>query len=192
MKRATVRISLVIVLLSFISPVHGIAQDVPRAAFTAPENGETIVNRKEFPVSLEIAEFSPGGKYWVAIASVKTHGGTWEEVVELYEELKTGYDESMRDELVRLIAEWDIDLYWPKFYVPENPYRSNVFDGGSNPLRGLEPQPMILLALNADDTLHRHFRRWLREGAAGQGYPGIPASSLGRDMILARCEIFFP
>ncbi len=157
------------------------------AAFTSPRAGIMIENRQDFEVSLEIPRMDLKGSYWVAIASVKGHDDDWELVNELYREGKH------RDpEMLELISRWQIDLVWPKFFVPKSPYRGRVFDGGQNPLRGLEPQPMILVVLKVDDALEEDFRTWFRRGAAGEGYPGIPDYSFAEDMVIARCPIFFP
>lgn len=183
----------IIILVALLSSVtvRGIAYG-QRAAFTTPSRGSVVDNRRDFKVAVQIDNFESGGHYWVAIASVTGHAETWNRVLELYRQLRGGRDTSKAAELVKLIGRWQGDLFWPKFFVPESPYEGRVFDGGSNPLHGLEPQPMILLLLKVDDRLQAYFRNWLREGSAGKGYPGIPASRLGKAMILARAEIFFP
>jgi hypothetical protein len=163
--------------------------------FTAPRKGDTVTNRKDFGVSIEIDDFDKTtGHYWVAIASV-TGAANWERVLELYKKSGGKSDEAakaVQEEMKTLINGWKIDQVWPKFYVPLNPYQGRVFDGGQNPLYGLEPQPMILLILKVDDPLHNYIRKWFSDGAAGKGYPGIPAASFTENMMLARCEIFFP
>ncbi len=179
----------VIVLLALLSSVAvPDAEGQQRAAFTMPRKGSVVQNRRDFPVSVQIDNFEPSGYYWVAIGSVSGHAETWDQVLELYR----ARDASKGGKLLKLIGGWQVDLFWPKFLVPKSPYEGKVFDGGSNPLHGVEPQPMILLLLKVDDPLQTYFRRWLREGSAGKGYPGIPASRLGKDMTLARTEIFFP
>ncbi len=166
-------------------PAPGFARD--RAAFTHPRCGSLVENRQNFGVSLDVRDMDRDGSYWVAIASATGHDDTWDRVKELYDE------ERLRDpEMLELISQWQIDLVWPKFFVPTSPHQGRVFDGGVNPLRGLDPQPMILVLLEVDDALEEYFRTWFRQGAAGGGYPGIPASSFTEDMIVARCEIFFP
>lgn len=157
------------------------------AAFTTPRSGSLVEHRQDFKVSLEIQDMDRDGSYWVAIASVTGHDDTWDRVKELYDQGK------LRDpEMLELISQWQIDLLWPKFYVPKSPFQGRVFDGGTNPLRGLDPQPMILVLLKVDDALEEDFRTWFRQGAAGAGYPGIPALRFSEDMFVARCEIFFP
>ncbi len=157
------------------------------SAFTSPRAGITIENRQDFEVSLEISRMDLKGSYWVAIASVKGDDDDRDRVNELYDEGKN------RDpEMLELISRWQIDLVWPKFFVPKSPYRGRVFDGGQNPLLGLEPQPMILVVLKVDDALEEDFRSWFRRGAAGEGYPGIEAYRFTEDMVIARSEIFFP
>ena len=175
----------------FISPEPELTSLEP-AIIISPASGKKIVHRENFPVSVDIKNFDDSSNYWVAIASVSGHDDTWERVLELREQLRKKDDEKKEAELQKLISKWPIDQLWLKFYVPESPYQSKVFGGGSNPLKGLEPQPMVLLILKVDDSLQRFFRRWFRDGAAGKGYPGIPVSKLRPNMILARCEIFFP
>lgn len=158
--------------------------------FTSPRKGDTIENRKAFMVSLQINDFDKSGHYWVAIATVTGHDSTWKRVLELYKESRNG-NRAARSKIKALIGEWQIDQFWPKFYVSKSPYEDVVYDGGINPLRGLEPQPMILLILKVDDPLTDFFKKWFKEGPK-KGYPGIGASELGRGMVIARCEIFFP
>jgi hypothetical protein len=181
----------VIILLILILPGLLFNQANEKTGFTSPLKGDTITNRQDFVVSLEIGNFNEGGNYWVALASVTGHNNDWERVLELYKKSR-GKNNEARKELNQLISKWQIDQFWPKFYISENPCQDHVFDGGQNPLKGLEPQPMILLILKVDDTLQNYFKQWLKNGAAGKGYPGIPVSRLPQNMILARCEIFFP
>ena len=191
---SSTRFVLIMLINALLLCSVGMAQDETEelAAFTSRISGETIKHRKDFPVSVDIRDFDDSGNYWVAIASVSGHDKTWELVLKLRKQLQKKDDEKKKAELQQLISEWPIDQFWPKFYVPESPYQSKVYDGGTNPLKGLEPQPMVLLILEVDDSLQSFFRRWFRDGAAGKGYPGIPVSRLGENMILARCEIFFP
>ena len=193
-KTLSMRFTLVILINILLLCGIGITQKKKKksAVITSPTSGKTIVHRKDFPVSVDIKNFDDSDNYWVAIASVSGHDDTWERVLELWEQLQKKDDEKKEAELLKLISKWPIDQLWPKFYVPESPYQSKVFDGGSNPLKGLEPQPMVLLILKVDDSLQRFFKRWFRNGASGKGYPGIPVSKLRRNMILARSEIFFP
>lgn len=163
-----------------------------KAAFTTPQKGETIMNRGDFIVTLEISDFDrTSGFHWVAIASVTDYNKTWARVMELYEKSRDRYGYKAKGEMIKLISEWKIDIFWPKFYIPENPYLGHVYDNWQNPMKGLEPQPMILLILKVDDALHLYFKQFLRENLQ-KGYPGISASKLAKNMILARCEIFFP
>jgi hypothetical protein len=162
-----------------------------KTGFTSPLKGDTIEYREDFVVSLEIGNFVKGGNYWVAIASVTGYNNDWKSVLELYKKA-LGKNNEARKEMNELISKWQIDQFWPKFYVSESHCEDRIFDGGKNPLKGLEPQPMILLILKIDDPLQNYIEKWLKDGASGKGYPGIPASRLTGNMILARCEIFFP
>ncbi len=177
-----VAILLLISALGALTP--GFASE---AAFTSPRAGLSIENRLDFEVTLEIPSMDLRDSYWVALASVEGYENDWERVNELYRE---GRHRSV--EMLDLISKWQIDQVWPKFYVPMSPYRGRVFDGGQNPMRGLEPQPMILVVLRVDDALEKDIRDWFRRGAVGEGYPGFSESRFGDDMFLARCEIFFP
>ena len=156
--------------------------------FTEPRSGETIPNRKSFTAAVDINDFSSAGKHWVALASVTGHEKTWEKVLELREQVTTANDSAARSELVELVGNWPIDLFWPKFFVPASPYAAQVFDGGTNPLSGLEPQPMVLLLIRVDDSLQQYIKGWFKN----KDFSGIPASKLKPGMILARSEIFFP
>ncbi len=160
-----------------------------QAAFTSPRKGSIIENRQDFSVSIDIRDLDPDASYWVAIASVRGHDDTWDRVRELFDQ-----GEQRSAEMADLVSAWDIDLLWPKYYVPKSklPYHGQVFDGGSNPLHGLEPQPMVLVLLEVDDALEDRFRAWFQRGSQGAGYPGIPFSVLRQEMVIARCEIFFP
>ncbi len=183
---------LVISIIFLISLSFGKVCLSQEAFFTTPRRGAIIENRQDFSVAVQIEDTDPRGYYWVALASVSVNRETWKRVVELFNQINSGSGYDASSEMQRLLNEWAIDLFWPKFYIPKSPYQGRVFDGGTNPLHGLEPQPMILLVLKVDDALQNYFRNWLRSGTAGRGYPGIPASRLGRDMVLERCEIFFP
>jgi hypothetical protein len=193
MKKKSVFVtSLVIVFGFLIFPVVVFTVSDGETGFTSPQKGDTIGNRKNFVVSLDIDDFDKTtGHHWVAIASVTGHNNKWDRVLELYRKSK-GEHNAARKEMNKLISEWRINQFWPKFFVPEESYEGNVFDGGKNPLQGLEPQPMILLIIKVDDKLQKNFRQWFRRGSEGKGYPGFPASILSGNMILARCEIFFP
>ena len=162
------------------------------AYISEPRRGDTIQNRRDFTVTVQIDGFDVSAYYWVAIASVKEHSETWDRILTLYDSLKKKPNDALRGEMLKLMDKWQIDLFWPKYYVSTKLHEGRVFDGGSNPLHGLEPQPMILIVLKIDDTLQAFLRKWLRDSAAGKGYPGISASKLNKSMILARCEIFFP
>lgn len=160
--------------------------------FTFPRKGDTIDNRADFIVSMQIDNFDESGFHWVAIASVTGHDASWKRVLQLYKKSKGTGDNEDEDkyDLVKLISKWKNLLFWPKFFIHESPYEGHVYDGGENPMHGLEPQPMILLIIKADDRLHEYFKNWLREGPS-KGFPGIKASILNENMILTRCEIFF-
>ena len=191
-KNHSLIISMGIIVLIFVLVGISFSQGT---GFTTPRKGDTIESRQDFVVSLEIDKFdNTTGHYWVAIASV-TGAANWEKVIELYKKSagKSGeVAKAGQEEMKKLIGEWKIDQVWPKFYVPVSPYQGRVFDGGQNPMKGFEPQPMILLILKVDDTLQNYFRTWFQAGEAGKGYPGIPVSRFSQNMILARCEIFFP
>jgi hypothetical protein len=180
-------------IISVIFVLSGVifSQANGKTGFSSPLKGDTIVDRRGFVVSLEIGNFdNTTGYYWVAIASVTGHGEKWESVMQLYNESRNGQYEA-RKEINKIISEWQIDQFWPKFYIPKNSYENHVFDGGSNPLSCIEPQPMILLIIKVDDKLHNKFIEWFKKGKAGHGFPGYSASILSDNMILARCEIFF-
>ncbi len=125
--------------LGLVSANAWSSQTAHAAIFTMPRQGDTIQSREDFAVSVEINDFGPNGTYWVAIASVTGHEETWDRVLELRERIKHSKDSAARSELSKLVEKWPITLFWPKFYVPENPYEGRIFDGGTNPLRGLEP-----------------------------------------------------
>lgn len=183
---------LVIILLTLVFPGFIFNQGSGKTGFTTPLKGDTIANRRDFVVSLEIGNFDKTtGHHWVAIASVTGHNNNWERVLELYSKSRDKQN-AARKELDELVSKWRINQFWPKFYVPEESCEDHVFDGGSNPLKGLEPQPMILIIIKVDDRLQDNFRQWFKRGSKGLGYPGFSASILSGNMILARCEIFFP
>ncbi len=171
-------------LLVIAGLIAGAAQ--AESTFTEPRNGETVGHRKSFTAAVDIEDYSSAGKYWVAIASVTGHERTWDRVLELREQVMTADDRAARSELIELIGDWPLDQFWPKFFVKSNPYKAQVFDGGTNPLS--EPQPMVLLLLKVDDSLQEYISGWFKD----KDYPGIPATRLRRGMILARSEIFFP
>lgn len=181
---------LVIILLIYASPGFIFSQESRRTGFTVPQKGDTLI-RPEFDVSLEIGNFDrTTGHYWVAIASVKSHLTSWDLVLELYEESRDKHN-ATRNKMNKLISEWQLNLFWPTNYIDKNPYEGMVNDGGKNPLKGLEPQPMILLIIKVDDRLQNEIRKWFRKGAAENFYPGFSASLLSENMVIARCEIFF-
>ena len=193
MKKKNVLVTwLVIVFWVLVFPVVIFTVNNEETGFTLPQKGDTIKNRNDFVVSLEIGDFDKTtGHHWVAIASVIGHDKKWDRVLELYKESRDQRN-AARKEMNKIISKWQINQFWPKFYIPERSYEGNVFDGGHNPLTGIDPQPMILLIIKVDDKLQNNFRRWFRRGSAGKGYPGFPAQILSENMILARCEIFFP
>jgi hypothetical protein len=180
----------VIILLIHVLPEFIFSEKSRRTGFTALQKGETLI-RPEFDVSLEISNFNrTTGHYWVAIASVKGHLKSWDRVLKLYTKSKDRHN-STRKELNILISEWQLNLFWPKNHIDKNPYEGVVNDNGKNPLRAMEPQPMVLLIIKVDDKLHNQIRQWFRKGSAENSFPGFPASMLSKRMILARCEIFF-
>ena len=89
----------------------------------------------------------------------------------------------------KLLGRWEVDLFWPKFYVKEGLYKSLIYDGGVNPKS--EPQAAILLLLKVDDKLNAYFNDWFDDGPE-KVYLGMSISILKKNMLLARCEIFFP
>ncbi|MBU0691738.1 hypothetical protein KKH18_07975 [bacterium] len=175
-----------------LSAAFGAEPENSKAVFLTPQRGSIIQNRRQFPAAVQLSEFKSESNYWIAIASVTGHDSTWDEIVTIHNRMLENDTNVPPAGLVELMKEWKPNLFWPKFAVPESPYESLVFDGGNNPLQGLEPQPMILLALDVDDSLHEFFKAWFRQGTEGKGYQGIPVSRLGKDMILGRCEIIFP
>lgn len=177
-----------ILLLIFIISVPCLSQE---ARFTIPDKGETILNRQDFSSAVEIDNFDIStGFYWTAIASVNViNRNDKNQILLLKDELKNEDDKLKRVELERLLGKWEIDLFWPKFYVKDELYEGHIYDGGVNPKS--EPQAMILLLLKVDNRLNDYFNDWFDKGPMTH-YPGISASVLGRNMIIARCEIFFP
>lgn len=195
-KKSVLLTGFVITLAFFVIPGFMFAYGNWATGFTSPQAGDTIENRKDFIVSMEIDNFDKvTGHYWAVIASVTGHSGTWDRVLRLYQKIKVNnakYEEKAVSEMKKLISNWELDLIWPKFYIPHSPYEGNIYDGGQNPLKGLEPQPMILLIIKVDDTMQKYIRKWFQNGEAGKGYPGIKAAKFSKKMILTRCEIFFP
>jgi hypothetical protein len=159
------------------------------AEIMSPEKGEIIENRSSFPVVVEIPNFDSNGNYWMAIASVKNYASTKDRVLSILNST-TGQDEEARKELVRIIANWQINQFWPKFVVKRRSDWGDVYDGGRNPRR--EPQPMILLLIKVSDTLDQRFDNWLTDCEEGKGCNGIPGVLLKENMIVSRTEIFFP
>ena len=162
------------------------------AAFTKPQPGETIQTRARFDVIVEIPNKEAKSKHWVAIATVTGHGDTWDEVRELREAFVASKSDDDRKKMLGLLADWEPLLLWPKFYVKESPMVGTVFDGGTNPMEGLVPVPMLLLLLEVDDTFHGYFQNWFTTGAERGFFEGIPADKLRPGMIIADCAIFFP
>jgi len=159
--------------------------------FTSPAPGDTIRNREDFPVSLQIGNYDQDYRYWVAIATVTVDGSSWDEVKKWYS-APEGEKNAAREEIKRLLTQWRVDQFWPKFCITDSPCVGRVYDGGTNPMKGIEPQPMILLILKVEDRIQENFARWLREGPQN-GYPGFSSSELADGIeVLARCEIFFP
>ncbi len=175
-----------ILFLAAVGLIAGTAH--AQSTFTQPRNGETVHNRLNFKAAVDIEDFSSAGKHWVAIASVTGHARSWERVLKLREKVMNEDDSAARSEMLKLIGNWPLDEFWPKFYVPRSPYGAQVFDGGTNQLSGIEPQPMVLLLRKVDDALHDQILGWFK----GKEKPGMPASKLRSGMILARSEIFFP
>jgi hypothetical protein len=180
-----------ICLIFFQLSANCLAQN---ALFTNIKKGETITNRESFPVAISIANFdNSNGYYWVAIASVKQiESIDWKNTILLYNEAKKTNDVDKKNELIKKISKWKIDLFWPKFYVPKSNYHSDLYDGGHNPLTGLEPEPMILVIMKVDDSINESFKEWFNGSKSGKGYPGFPLSKFSENIILGRCEIFFP
>jgi len=178
------------VLLALIFNGWILAGETIKTGFTSPSPGDTVKNRAKFKVSIQIDNFDPGSRYWVAIATVTGHSSSWGAAREWYNSAG-GTGKILGEEIKKIFAQWQIDQFWPKFYVSENPCVNDVYDGGSNPLKGIEPQPMILLILKVEDRMHNNFVKWLREGPE-KGYPGFSSSELESGIeVLARCEIFF-
>lgn len=178
----------IFILLLIIASVTGLAQE---GRFTVPEKGVTINNRQGFLAAIEINNFDiSSGFYWTAIASVKEiNDNDRNRILNLREQLNNEEDSLKRGEMERLLGKWKIDLFWPKFNVKDEIYEGPIYDGGTNP-RSV-PQAMILLLLKVDDRLNNYFNDWFDNGPVNH-YPGIPVSVLGRNMVITRCEIFFP
>ena len=157
-------------------------------AFLAPRKGTTISesDRIRFQVNLKIDKLDPAQHYWVAIATVTADENDWERLLDLY-----APDRDAGEHMLKLLKSWRISEFWPKFSVKQTPKRGIVHDGGTNPLAGEEPQPMMLLLFKADDQLHKRIKKWFREGIKSRSYPGFPGHILSEAMILDRCEIFF-
>lgn len=111
-----------------------------------------------------------------------------EKILNLKKELEIQWNKNKKLEVDSLINKWEINQFWPKFYVKTPIYESKIYDGGTNPFP--YPQAMILLLLKVDDSINNCFELWFEEGVE-KGYPGIPLSFLKPYMIKARCEIFF-
>lgn len=161
------------------------------ARFVTPEKGEMIINRKMFAAAVEIDGFDvSSGYYWTATASVKgLNKKERDRILQLRKELMDKDDNKKITEMKKLLGRWEVDLFWPKFYVKEGLYESLIYDGGVNPKS--EPQAAILLLLKVDDKLNAYFNEWFDDGPE-KGYPGMSISILKKNMLLARCEIFFP
>jgi len=181
---------LLISLLNFI-PVHVCLAQEDGARFVTPEKGEMIINRKIFAAAVEIDGFDvSSGYYWTATASVKgLNKKERDRILQLRKELMGKDDNKKRTEMKKLLRRWEVDIFWPKFCVKEGSYESPIYDGGVNPTS--EPQAMVLLLLKVDDKLNAYFNEWFDEGPEN-GYPGMSTSILQKNMLLARCEIFFP
>lgn len=177
-----------IFLTTIILSVPCLSQE---ARFTKPNKGETIMNRQDFSVAVEIDDFDlSDGYYWTAIASVKSvNRDDRNRILFLRDQIRSEDNTVLQNEMEELLSKWEIDLFWPKFYIREELYEGNVYDGGVNPTS--EPQAMILLLLKVDNKLNNYFNEWFAEGPVTR-YPGIPVSALEEGLILARCEIFFP
>jgi hypothetical protein len=182
---------LLICVIVVLFSVNCVAQN---ALIINIKSGETISNRASFPVSISIANFdNSNGYYWVAVASVKhIESLEWKNTILLYNEVKQTNNLSKQAELLKKISKWQIDLFWPKFYVPTSNYHSDLYEGGHNPLTGLEPEPMMILIIKVDDSINESFKEWFNDGKTGKGYPGFPLSKFSENIVLGRCEIFFP
>ena len=161
------------------------------AGFVKPEKGDMIMNRKSFAAAVEIDSFdASSGYYWTATASVKgLNKKERERILQLSKELMDRDDNKQRTEMQKLLGRWEVDLFWPKFHVKKGIYESLIYDGGVNPKS--EPQAAVLLLLKVDDKLNAYFNEWFDEGPE-KGYPAMSTSILKKNMLLARCEIFFP
>lgn len=176
----------IMISIFFLMGVVPFEDCLAQAGIVLPEKGETVENQQAFPVFLDVQNLDPSANYWIAIATVKGYSQSKARVLELYGRQE---NEAAKAELLKLLSELQINLFWPKFPVDRASFSGDVYDGGNSPM---EPQPMILLLLKVSDTLDQRFSRWLTDCEEGKGCPGLPSALLRNNMILARNEIFFP
>jgi len=183
---------LIIILPIPIHPpvVESIGRD--NARIIHPDRGDLIKTPNQFNVKVEIDHFDYSSHYWVAIAKPTGHTQMWDRVLSLHQALRVAHDDDRKTEIDALIDLWEIDYFWPKFWVTKTPSKHRISHPCKNPLENIEPQPMILLVLKVDDALHNRFREWFAAAKEDNSRPGLSPSELNKKMVLARCEIFFP
>jgi hypothetical protein len=188
-------IGLGIILLIFVVPGIIFSQGSGTTGFTSPQKGDTLI-RPDFNVSIDIGNFdNTTGHYWVAIASIKGkhQDGSWKRICELYKESRDNRSTARR-RVNELISNWKLNKFWPKEYISKKSCEISVNDSGKNysaKKKPPEPQPQVLLIIKVDDKFNNSILDWLDEGEEKDSWPAFPASRLSKNMILARCEIFF-
>lgn len=80
-----------------------------------------------------------------------------------------------------------MNLHWPKFYVKNQYFRGNIFDGGQN--FSPDPQPMKILLLRVDGATSQSFVRWIKRGQQVGYWPGLQVK---QNEIVTNVPILFP
>ncbi|MBI5843879.1 MAG: hypothetical protein HZB23_04320 [Deltaproteobacteria bacterium] len=163
------------------------------SSIVTPKPCELVANRNNFPVRVGVEGAEKGAQYWAAIATVQTDSRAWAETLELFERLKKNpKDKGVRSSLEKAVKAWKPVQFWPKFLVSKSPHTYRLYDGGQNPLSGVEPQPMLILVVKVDQNLHERIKAWFRDGEKNK-WPGFSADDFAAQYeIVARTEIFLP
>lgn len=155
------------------------------------ERGQVVMQPSNFNVAYNIQDFdSDNAHYWMAIASVSNvEPEQINHVLDYTAELKKSWDDDLEAKLHNLLSSWELNNFWPKYYIKNRVGQGDVYEGGNNPLP--IHKPMVLLILKVDDRLNNYFISWFNRGEL-DGYPGISIDNLQDYMIVERCEILLP
>jgi len=188
--RSARRLATAICLLAVCIPAALAFAD---SSIVTPKRCELVESRVSFPFRVIVDGMDRKARYWTAMANVQTDNSVWPETLRLYEKLRRNpRDQNARKALEEAAKAWKPIKFWPKFAVTDSPMTSDMHDGGRNALKGIEPQPMIILVMKVDENLNKRIIQWFHNGPKA-GWPGFSADDFAPQYeIVVRTEIFLP